>query len=85
MELIQKNEKLLYIETSDERLLFKQYLIETWINKFYKDEFIDKVEGLILSKISQPKDEIWLNLRILDKINKIFTDGFSEKQNWEYE
>jgi len=85
MELIQKNEKLLYIETSDERLLLKQYLIETWINKFYKDEFIDKVEGLILSKISQPKDEIWLNLRILDKINKIFTDGFSEKQNWEYE
>jgi hypothetical protein len=29
MELIQKNEKLLYIETSDERLLLKQYLIET--------------------------------------------------------
>lgn len=83
MEAIQKNEELLHTKSSDEKILLKQYLIETWINLFYENEFIEQVEEIILSKIKNINSEDWRQLSLLNKISYIFIEDFYINKGWE--
>jgi len=72
---IQENEKFLLEESDDEKDQLKKYLIENWINNFYKDKYFNKVVDRIFINLQLSENLNFNQLNYLEKINKIFIEN----------